>query len=128
MTPEMNASLPEEELFAEALELPPEARGKYLDEKCGSDAAMRSRIERLLKARAVDARFLERPAVAAGLKLFGALNVHSDEEIGSQIGPYRIKTRLGEGGCGTVYLAEQDKPIRREVALKVIKLGMDTKR
>ena len=55
------------------------------------------------------------------------LNDFSDEQIGSRVGRYKLLQKLGEGGCGTVYLAEQEEPVRRQVALKVIKLGMDTK-
>jgi serine/threonine protein kinase len=52
---------------------------------------------------------------------------NSDDEVEKQIGPYKLVERLGEGGCGVVYLAEQEKPVRRQVAFKIIKLGMDTK-
>ena len=51
----------------------------------------------------------------------------TDEQIGSRVGRYKLLQKIGEGGCGTVYLAEQEEPVRRQVALKVIKLGMDTK-
>ena len=51
----------------------------------------------------------------------------SDEFIGRTIGPYKLLQRIGEGGCGAVYMAEQEKPVRRRVAFKIIKLGMDTK-
>ena len=50
-----------------------------------------------------------------------------DEFVGSAVGPYKLLQRIGEGGCGVVYMAEQEKPVRRRVALKIIKLGMDTK-
>jgi serine/threonine protein kinase len=63
---------------------------------------------------------LENDAAEAGLESV-------DERIGTQIGPYKLLQKLGEGGCGVVYMAEQEKPVRRRVALKVIKLGMDTK-
>src|SRR5881398_1986859 len=56
-----------------------------------------------------------------------ALATTHSEESGARIGPYKLLQKIGEGGCGVVYMAEQEEPVRRRVALKVIKLGMDTK-
>ncbi len=67
----------------------------------------------------------EAPAVVATIKL--DLAEAEDEAVGKTIGRYKILEKVGEGGCGVVYVAEQTEPVRRRVALKVIKLGMDTK-
>ena len=64
---------------------------------------------------------------AGGNGLTTVLAVAADEAIGGTIGRYKLRERLGEGGCGIVYVAEQSEPVRRRVALKVIKLGMDTR-
>jgi WD40 repeat protein/serine/threonine protein kinase/tetratricopeptide (TPR) repeat protein len=91
----------------------------FLDQACAGDALLRGRVERLLHARALMGSFHEatRPA-------FGCVPA---ERLGSRIGPYKLMEQIGEGGMGLVYVAEQQEPVRRRVALKVIKPGMDTR-
>src|SRR6266566_7986681 len=108
--------------FNAALGLPPEERAAWLARACGDDAALRERIEALLSAQAASG-FLEHPAVSPALGISPLPN----ERAGDRIGPYKLLQQIGEGGCGVVYIAEQDEPVRRRVALKAIKLGMDTK-
>ena len=91
-------------------------RQAYLDGACGDNADLRSRVEALLAAHDEVSDFLEDPAVSS-----------PQEGPGSSIGAYKILQQIGEGGMGVVYMAEQQEPVRRKVALKVIKLGMDTK-
>src|SRR6266516_2783242 len=121
----MNTPKDEETIFAAALALPPEQRAACLDQACGGDAALRQRVETLLKAHAAGA-FLEEPAAPVAshtLQIFPPVS----ERAGDRIGRYKLLQQIGEGGCGVVYMAEQDEPVQRRVALKVIKLGMDTK-
>ncbi len=112
-----------EEIFFAALEIEgPEARSAYLDEVCG-ETAMRQRVERLMALDAQAGGFLEKPASPPT----APWSDHAPmESPGSSIGPYRLIERLGEGGMGSVYRAEQTQPVHREVALKIIKPGMDT--
>jgi hypothetical protein len=119
-----------ETLFEAALELAdPAARAALLAQACAGDAALRVRVERLLSAHESAQTFFAgcgpvlAPAPAGDA---GAAAVRPDEELGRHIGPYKLLQKIGEGGCGAVYLAEQDRPVRRRVALKIIKLGMDT--
>ena len=112
-----------EAIFFAALELEePDARSAYVSEVCG-DTELRRRVERLLALDAQASGFLARPASPP-------TGLWSDpspvEAPGISIGPYRLVERLGEGGMGAVYRAEQTQPVHREVALKVIKPGMDT--
>jgi serine/threonine protein kinase len=111
------------ELLADAIELPAEDRAALLDDRCGGDAALRSRVEALLAAytRAGDMLEPERPDARQDLLGADAEPI----EFGASIGRYLLVRRIGSGGMGTVYEAEQDQPHRR-VALKVIRLGMDT--
>jgi len=115
----------EETIFAAALALPPEERAACLDQACGGDAGLRQRVETLLNAHAAGA-FLEEPAAPVAshtLQIFPPVS----ERPGDRIGRYKLLQQIGEGGCGVVYMAEQDEPVQRRVALKVIKLGMDTR-
>jgi serine/threonine protein kinase len=108
------------EIFAEAIELPEAERAAFLARACGGDAALRSRVEQLLAGYDAAGLFMESSPVARAAE-------ELDEPVGARLGHYSIVRKLGEGGCGIVYLAEQHAPVRRLVALKVIKLGMDTR-
>jgi eukaryotic-like serine/threonine-protein kinase len=127
-------------IFADALEIEgAEQRADYLDRACGADSALRQEVETLLQAQADAGRFLPARSVAtgSGAILSAAIeaagrdgatcNAVLSEKPGDRIGRYKLLQKLGEGGCGVVYLAEQEEPVRRQVALKVIKLGMDTR-
>jgi len=115
------------EIFADALEKANAAeRAAYLAQACGNDAQLRQRVEALLRAHEKAGGFLEEPAAALPGKTI-VLSTPLTEKPGDHIGPYKLLQQIGEGGCGVVYMAEQEQPIRRRVALKVIKLGMDTK-
>ncbi|UCC99333.1 MAG: serine/threonine protein kinase, partial [Phycisphaerales bacterium] len=98
-------------------------RSAYLDAACGEDQALRRRVEALLKAHEQAGRFLETPARAPDVTLEGP----SIEGPGTKIGRYELLELIGEGGMGLVYLAQQKEPVKRRVALKIVKLGMDTK-
>ncbi|MCO6044053.1 serine/threonine-protein kinase [Aeoliella sp. ICT_H6.2] len=120
----MSDSSPNEiELFAAAATLQPEERSAYLDAACGEDQELRSRIYGYLEAHE-QAGPLDAvpPGLAATMQQFATQN-----EIGSQIGPYKIREQIGEGGMGVVYVAEQMEPVRRKVALKIIKPGMGSR-
>ena len=124
----------ERDVFLEALEQPtPQERAACLDRACGDDRSLRAAVEALLQNHKED-NFLETPVVEApraateGRGPGGTVRIASvTEHAGDRIGPYKLLQQIGEGGCGVVYMAEQDEPVRRRVALKVIKLGMDTK-
>jgi serine/threonine protein kinase/Flp pilus assembly protein TadD len=110
----------EEDLFAEARVLPAAERHAYLAQHCADDPTLRVQVEGLL------AGFAEMER--AGPTPFAAnLAAPPEEKTGDRLGRYRLVEKIGEGGCGVVWLAEQEEPVRREVALKVIKLGMDTR-
>ena len=95
----------------------------YLDEACGSDSNLRSRLEALLAAHEEAGDFIESPALQGDMTVDGS---PSTEVIGTTIDRYRLLERIGEGGMAVVYRARQEQPIHRDVALKIIKLGMDT--
>ena len=106
----------------------PAARGAYLDEACAGDANLRQRVEALLDAHEAAGSFLESPA--AEMRLGATMDQAAlplREAPGAVVGPYKLLQQIGEGGMGVVFLAEQTRPVRRQVALKVIKLGMDTR-
>ena len=109
----------EQALFADALERPTEERGAFLANACGADARLLARMLALLAAHDEPERILA--AVPASL-----LSV-PEEKPGDVIARYKLLQKIGEGGCGVVWMAGQEEPVRRRVALKVIKLGMDTK-
>ncbi len=117
------------------------ARGIFLDGACAGDPVLRARIDRLLRAALpADAFFAETStavhealaAIHASHGTSGVMETLSsylpgEEPIGSRIGRYKLLRKIGEGGCGVVYEAEQEEPVRRRVALKIIKVGMETK-
>ena len=124
------ASANERDIFLDALEFSTLGeRAVFLDRACGDDRALRASVDELLRNHKAD-MFLESPAVTPP-------QPPSDPQTGSLrtgmakpgdwIGPYKLLQEIGEGGCGTVFMAEQAEPIRRRVALKIIKPGMDTK-
>src|SRR5580658_2185745 len=118
----------EETLLGLALELPAGKRPAFLDALCDGDAALRQRLEALLAAHKRSnplPPLAATPSIRATIKL--DLAAADDEVVGKTIGRYKILEKIGEGGGGEVYVAEQTEPVRRRVALKVIKLGMDTK-
>lgn len=113
----------ERSIFIAALEIDnPSDRAVYLDKACADDADLRKRIDGLLHAHARAGGVLDRPGEEASTEDHRP----SPESVGALIGPYKLLQKLGEGGMGFVYLAEQEKPVRRKVALKIIKPGMDT--
>lgn len=113
------------DIFLKALEVHGTERDAYLVEACGSNAALRSRVEELLRSHRDDT-FLEEPAAELSETVLSAA-VALTEGPGTVIGRYKLLQQIGEGGMGVVYMAEQDQPVRRRVALKIIKVGMDTR-
>ena len=127
---------PEVAVFAAALELPADQRGAYLDQACAGDSALRGQVEALLRVHDDAGNFFDKlesvakPAAEGQIPgSSGTIRLPSipSEKPGDKIGRYKLLQQIGEGGCGVVYMAEQEEPVRRRVALKVIKLGMDTK-
>ncbi len=110
-------------LFEEALSLSSkEAREDFLSGVCRGDIAMMERIERLIEAHQRSGDFMNSPTLGTD-----APGNARSEKPGSIIGRYKLLQEIGEGGMGVVYMAEQTEPVTRKVALKIIKLGMDTK-
>ena len=117
---------PEEAIFADVIELPPSDRPAFLDQACGENVWLRERVEALLRAHGGTGAVLESSPVAPAAETARSAPP-ADYQPGMRIGRYKLLQQLGEGGCGAVFMAEQEEPVRRRVALKVIKLGMDTR-
>jgi serine/threonine protein kinase len=124
-----------EAIFQAALEkATPAERAAYLDQVCQGDSDLRQQVERLLHAQHQLGSFLEQPAAGATSDVVSgqwidpqrATGVTPTEGPGSHIGPYKLLQQIGEGGMGVVYMAEQEQPVKRRVALKIIKPGMDS--
>jgi serine/threonine protein kinase len=123
-----------QEIFEHVIDLERSEREAYLARACGDDAALRTEIEALLRAHDGAAQFMASPTV--GSLVEEAPTSHASappmasavirEGPGTRIGPYKILQSIGEGGFGSVFMAEQERPVQRKVALKIIKLGMDT--
>jgi serine/threonine protein kinase/Flp pilus assembly protein TadD len=112
-----------DQIYLAALEQEtPEKRGAFLDEACGTNRELRQRVERLLEAQLKAGEFLELPAADVLATDIRPVTEHP----GDVIGPYKLLQQIGEGGMGTVFMAEQTEPVERRVALKIIKPGMDT--
>src|ERR1700678_3390868 len=103
-----------------AMSLDPGQRSAFLDRACGDEGALRQEVEELLNAEAAAGSFLRHP-------VFDLPTVDDSHASQRTIGPYRLLELIGEGGMGQVWLAEQKQPVRRRVALKLIKAGMDTR-
>lgn len=113
-----------DEVFSEAWELAPSEREVFLDAACAENAKLRQEVEKLLAdAGRADAFFAATFGERGGTPAHRKLSI---ESAGDMVGPYRLLEKIGEGGCGVVWLAEQTKPISRRLAVKVIKAGMDT--
>src|SRR5512140_1516862 len=118
----------EREIFDEALEQPsPGARAAFVERATAGDPELRKAVEELLANNQEDT-FLEQGVepLRQSLEAAGKLTLH-EEQIGDSIGRYKLLEKIGEGGFGVVYRAEQREPVRRQIAVKVIKLGMDTR-
>jgi serine/threonine protein kinase len=121
------------ELFLHAVgKLPPEQWDDYVAAACGGDTGLRQQVEHFLQVHREAGSFLERPA--GGLKGTGLFTpapadaaTIPDEGPGAVLGPYKLVQQIGEGGMGTVWMAQQTEPVKRLVALKVIKPGMDSR-
>src|SRR5262245_27546608 len=113
------------EIFLAAVEKPdPAERDAYLQEACGQDEELRRQVDALLGKHAQAGSFLESPSPSPAATVN---EVPVSEGPGAVIGPYKLLESIGEGGMGTVWMAEQKEPIQRRVAVKVIKAGMDSK-
>jgi serine/threonine protein kinase/WD40 repeat protein len=113
-----------ETLFVQAIEIESAAeRAAYLDRACANDPALRLELEQLVADHFRAGTFLENPAA----QIADTLDEPSTERPGAIIGPYKLLEQIGEGGFGIVFLAEQSQPVRRKVALKILKAGMDTR-
>ena len=119
-----------ESVFHEALQRSDsEEREKYVAEACSGDEAMRRKVCRLLQGHIqAGTGFLRQSSLlqAAAEALEAELSSLASEEPGERMGSYKLIEKLGEGGFGVVWMAEQEQPVRRRVALKIIKIGMDT--
>jgi serine/threonine protein kinase/tetratricopeptide (TPR) repeat protein len=109
----------EREIFVAALHKTDAERAAYLDEACAGDAALRQRIETLLAEQDRLGSFMDVPSSSATID-------RPPERPGTQIGPYKLIEQIGEGGMGTVWMAQQAEPVKRVVAVKLIKAGMDS--
>src|ERR1700733_15372318 len=112
-------------IFLAALDIQDAAkRAEFVERSCGGDAALRQRVEDLLRAYGQPSGPLENMAAAPAPT---PTPQPIREQVGSTIGPYKLMEQIGEGGFGLVFVAEQERPIRRKVALKIIKPGMDSR-
>ncbi|MBN2684161.1 MAG: protein kinase [Pontiellaceae bacterium] len=132
-----------DEIFFSALGIETDTeRDAYVIKACGSDAQLREQVDRLFAAVSESEKFFSEDAptqittaevvqtldgLDKVLEKAGRVFEEEDEEVGKQIGPYKLLRKIGEGGSGNVYVAEQSAPVRRMVAFKIIKRGMDTK-
>src|SRR6516165_8346953 len=120
----------EQELFVEAFQIAdPTSRERFLDRACEADPALRQRLAGLMAALKRAGEFLQEPAAAACTA--GVASGFRPEDAhdgpGTVIGPYKLLEQIGEGGFGVVFMAEQQHPVRRKVALKVLKPGLESK-
>jgi len=121
------------DIFLGALDAAPAERAAFLDEACAGDATLRRQVEALLRVHNEPDSLLDSPRIDLGLPAVAAasssltLDQPITEASGTKIGHYKLLERIGEGGMGEVWMAEQFEPMQRKVALKIIKEGMDTR-
>ena len=114
--------------FNAALAVPMAERGALVERLCAGDAELRREVESLLSARTLSiVRTAGAAAAVAAMSTTGPSDPYAQSRVGTMIGRYKLLQIIGEGGFGTVYMAEQTEPVRRRVALKIIKPGMDSK-
>ncbi len=112
------------ELFLHAVgKLPPDEWEQYVNEACGGDADLEQQVGSLLQVHLEAGSFLNAPASG----LAATIDQPPLERPGTQIGPYKLLQQIGEGGMGVVYFAEQSQPVQRKVAVKLIKVGLDSR-
>src|SRR5947207_5397626 len=127
-----------ESILAEAVEIESDAkRREFVDQTCAGDTDLKRNVEKLIENHFRAGSFLESPAAGLpsplggeGQGVRGAATIDEPavtERPGTLIGPYKLLQQIGEGGMGTVFMAEQTRPVQRKVALKVIKAGMDSR-
>src|SRR5262245_53591897 len=122
-------TLPKDQIFNTAAEIQdPDARSEYLNDVCRGNGELRREIEELLAHDQQSSRVLEQPLLPVGIDNHLPIHEPFVEGPGTVIGPYKLLKQIGEGGFGVVFLAEQARPVKRRVALKVIKPGMDTRK
>jgi serine/threonine protein kinase/WD40 repeat protein len=107
-------------IFLAARELPPDEADAFLDVSCAGSGALRARVEQLLAAVREAPEFMAAPTVES-------TSVGDEEQAGDRVGGFRLLQKIGEGGFGAVFMADQERPVRRRVAVKIIRLGMDSK-
>jgi len=122
----------QKDIFLKAIELPsPAERAAFVTQACGADEALRRQVGAMLQVHGVPDSFLEKSAAALGLTVDAPDGIPMpkglpSDRVGTRIGPYKLLEQIGEGGMGVVFVAEQQEPVRRTVALKIIKPGMDS--
>ena len=112
----------DEQIFARAVQLSGDERIQFIAQSCGQDPVQRERMEKLLAAHETPDSLLAVDCISSTTAFV------NDDSVGQQIGPYKLLQKLGEGGMGSVYLAERQHPVKQRVALKIIKHGMDSKK
>ena len=114
-------------IFMEAIETPHAGRAGFVQDACGGDGVLLADVQSLLDSHDRAGDFLGRPTADQPAGMKDPSNGSVREGLAAMIGPYKLLQLIGEGGFGSVFLAEQQFPVRRRVALKIIKLGMDTR-
>jgi eukaryotic-like serine/threonine-protein kinase len=127
--PPDNCPMTEETIFAEALGLSPASRREFVERHCGTNGLEVDSVMALLESYQRSSTFLEVPAAVGRQHQESEFTapLPSEPVPGDRIGHYQLRERIGEGGFGVVYLAEQEAPVRRRVAMKIIRLGLDTR-
>src|SRR5580658_8936883 len=113
------------DIFAAALDVPDEEQEAFVRQRCAGDEVLFRKVQALLKTHRSADDFLDRPLTRGRLEQ--SVGAIIGEKVGDRIGRYKLLQQIGEGGWGVVFMAEQEEPVRRRVALKVVKPGMDTK-